>query len=279
MESTDAAPQAPTTFHPFPNLPTELRLKIYSLTLSLAPPLLLPLHLCKSDLDYLRLKRPACQNYPHFFSRSLPAPPLLHVCHESREVALSRYSVGFDVSRLLSMGREETDVDTYTTCSHEVQMDDEGKTLYWDRIKDVPFLTDLKTWLPEPQTSYIWGGKTGVRFGKFKTVAMTLEAVYRIGMGWYIGWEGIDTLVILDEIRDEGEKRMAEERNRLEGHPAVRAVETMLRNMGLGYKRRVLASGAAISNPTRSVDVRFVYGTERDLLEWLEASYLEGSDL
>ncbi|KAH8671822.1 hypothetical protein BGZ60DRAFT_405993 [Tricladium varicosporioides] len=279
MESTDAKRLEPTSFNFFPMLPTELRLKIYALHLSSTPPLLLPLHLCKSDLDYLRLKRPACQNYPHFFSRSLPAPPLLHVCHESREVALSWYSVGFDVGRLMSMGREETDVDTYTTCSHEVQMDDEGKALYWDRTKDVPFLTDLKTWLPENQTAYIWGGKTGVRFGRMKTVAMTAEALYGIGVGWYIGWESIDTLVILDEIKDADEARAATERNRLRGHPAERAVEAMLRNMGLRCRKRVLASGAKISNLAGSVDVKFVYGEVGDLVEWLKVSYFEGRDL
>jgi hypothetical protein len=125
-------------------------------------------------------------------------PPILHVCRESRDVGLQHYSLGFDISRLPSLGREDTDVDTYTTCPHEIAMDEKDKGLYWDRSKDTLFLdstTRLET--GSKTAAYVWGGKTGVRFGKMKKVAMSFNTLRSCGLGEYLGWEGIATLFVL----------------------------------------------------------------------------------
>ncbi|KAF4624470.1 hypothetical protein G7Y89_g13701 [Cudoniella acicularis] len=188
---------ATPSFTLFPLLPTELRLKIWEHVHENAPPQKLPFYLCKSDLDFLRLKRKACHNYPHIFAGAMSSvPPLLHVSQEARSVALQHYSVGFDISRMVSLGRHETDVDTYTTCSHEVAMEEENKKIYWDRNKDVVFL-DEGGWMGEGKARYVWGGKTGVRFGKMHTVMITYLTLKACIMGGYLSWEGIETLLVL----------------------------------------------------------------------------------
>lgn len=188
--------QSPS-FTPFPRLPVELRLKIWEYVHELTPARLIPFYVCKSDLDYLRSKRPACHNYLHIFAERMKRiPEILHVCRDSRSIGLPHYNVGFDISRILSLGRADTDVDTYTTCSHEVSTDEQNKEMYWNPTRDVMFLESLQ-WMENKDSAYVWGGKTGVRFGKMRTVAMTYDTLKSCGLGEYLSWEGISTLIIL----------------------------------------------------------------------------------
>jgi hypothetical protein len=114
------------------------------------------------------------------------------VCRESRSIGLEHYSLGFDISRILSLGKADTDIETYTTCSHEIAMEEESKAgVYWDRSKDVVVL-ETRDWVEEGKAAYVWGGKTGVRFGKMKRVAIDLETLTSCGIGEYLEFEGVD---------------------------------------------------------------------------------------
>jgi hypothetical protein len=206
-------PKSPS-FTSFPQLPTELRLKTWSYVYTLTPPTAISFHLHKSDLDYLRLKRKACHNYPHISaSRMKQVPPILHVCRESREIGLQHYSLGFEIDRVLSMGRQETDGETYTTCSHELSLGETGREVYWDRDKDVVFLSMESSveWMEGEKVAYVWGGKTGVWFGRMKRVAMDFSTLLSCGIGEYLGWDGVDQMLVIkpeglsvEEMEEEG---------------------------------------------------------------------------
>lgn len=109
------------------------------------------------------------------------------------------------------MGRAETDGETYTTCSHEISTGDVGRQVYWDKAKDVVVLDTVSSWVDEERCAYVWGGKTGVWFGKMKRVAMDFETLMSCGVGEYLGWEGVDEMLVLrpegmsrEEMEDEG---------------------------------------------------------------------------
>ncbi|KAG0645382.1 hypothetical protein D0Z07_8863 [Hyphodiscus hymeniophilus] len=258
MASSSAPDFAPPTSFPcFPSLPTELRLKIWSSLYTLTPPALIPFYLCKSDLDYLRLKRKACHDYPHIFaSRMKRVPPILHACRESREIGLQHYSLGFDINRLLSMGRAETDVETYTTCSHEISMGDVGRQVYWDRSKDVVLLQAVE-WLDEKKAAYVWGGKTGVWFGRMKKVAMDFDTLTSYGIGEYLGWEGVDEMLVLRS--DSMSIVEMEEEGRWDwGNKKIGKA---------GYVKMYLTS-----RKMNGVDVKFEFESMREVLEYVESS-------
>ncbi|KAL7813703.1 hypothetical protein V8C26DRAFT_404597 [Trichoderma gracile] len=66
------------TFHPFPHLPTELRLRIWALA---ATPRLVDISARPTEV--VRWKRIA----PNDFSSPMSPPAVMHVCHESRQCA------------------------------------------------------------------------------------------------------------------------------------------------------------------------------------------------
>ncbi|KAL2072017.1 hypothetical protein VTL71DRAFT_11360 [Oculimacula yallundae] len=74
------------TFHPFPRLPKELRIKIWKHYLHPLQPRVLAIHNRTSD--------GTLPDHLHFFSPD-PVPALLNVCQESREVALPFYTKAF----------------------------------------------------------------------------------------------------------------------------------------------------------------------------------------
>ena len=183
-------------------------------------------------------------------------PSILHVCRESRGIGLAYYSLGFEIERVLSMGRAETDVETYTTCSHEISLGEQGRGVYWDKAKDVIFLHTID-WLEESKVAYIWGGKTGVRFGKLGKVAMNFDTLTSCGIGEYLGWEGVDEMLVL---RPEGMSRgeMEEEGRWDWGNRRVGRE---------GYVRLYLASRGL-----EGVDVKFEFGDVGEVLEYVGGS-------
>lgn len=153
---------------------------------------------------------------------------------------------------MLSKGRAETDVETYTMCSHEIGMGEMGRGVYWDREKDVVFL-DTANCVQEDKAAYVWGGKTGVRFGKMKRVAMNFDTLTSCGIGEYLGWEGVDQMLVLgsrEEIEDEGRWVWGS------------------RNLGReGYVGMYLAG-----KKLEGVDVKFQFGDLGELREYVEGS-------
>lgn len=76
-----------TTFHSFPLLPTELRIEIWSRARKNRSPAMIPLVL--SDPG-------RWLGQPHIYTSPLRTPPLLHACHESRNLFLDHYSLCFE---------------------------------------------------------------------------------------------------------------------------------------------------------------------------------------
>ncbi|OTA02934.1 hypothetical protein A9Z42_0033520 [Trichoderma parareesei] len=66
------------TFHPFPRLPTELRLRIWALAVTLRL-----VHISAKPTEVVRWKRIA----PNDFSSPMAPPAVMHVCRESRQCA------------------------------------------------------------------------------------------------------------------------------------------------------------------------------------------------
>ncbi|CCU81801.1 hypothetical protein BGHDH14_bgh05596 [Blumeria hordei DH14] len=81
------AEQAPASFTLFPFLPVELRLKIYTYSIPdsrLVPLILKTSHSFKDN-----------SHGPNAAVSSTVIPPLLHVCHEARQIAREHYSLSF----------------------------------------------------------------------------------------------------------------------------------------------------------------------------------------
>jgi len=85
-------------------------------------------------------------------------PPILHVSREAREVR-------FGLDRVMASGRQDTDVDTYTTCPHEVSAEGQGRGVHWRPEIDTVYL-HTSEWMNDDAVAYVWGEKTGVSFEK-----------------------------------------------------------------------------------------------------------------
>ncbi|RDL31531.1 uncharacterized protein BP5553_09740 [Venustampulla echinocandica] len=251
-------PSPTNSFPQFSSFPPELRLKIWSIALALTPARTLPFSLLKSDLDYLRLRRKACHNYPHIFCSRMPVPSLLHCCRESRHTALQNYAVGFEIFRILSLGRGDTDVETYTTCSHEVALDELHRGVYWDKTKDVVLLDD-KGRLDERGSAYVWGGRTGVRFGRMKRVAMTWEAVMSAGFGSMLQWESLEVMYV---VYDDAEAGFASEAPRM---GTIYANETRAPEV----VARLLRGGKIMNSESGPVDLKFYMGSLKQFRKYI----------
>jgi len=97
LASLALSPQPPSnlttpTFHPFPHLPFELRLKIYSYALSTPRNLTITCHRPPFKRGQPRIAQSFKSNYP--------PPALLHVCHESRLEALNTYKPHFKTAKV-----------------------------------------------------------------------------------------------------------------------------------------------------------------------------------
>ena len=167
--------------------------------------------------------------------------------------------MGFEIDRVLSMGKAETDVETYTTCSHEVGMGETGREIYWDKSKDVVFL-DMKEWVEEDEAAYVWGGKTGVRFGKMGRVAMGFETLMGCGIGEYLGWEGVDEMLVANMEGLTKEELEVQDRwfwgSRRAGPN--------------GYVGHYLASKKVVAGDGGDVKVRFSFGNLEELRKFVE---------
>ncbi|EPE31924.1 hypothetical protein GLAREA_12006 [Glarea lozoyensis ATCC 20868] len=193
------------TFHPYPSLPPELRALILHHAHHLTPPQTLPLHLQKSDLDYLRPHRPPCHNNPHILIPRLPIPSLLHAFHESRALALQFYTLGFDGGygrRTLKMGRDDDDIEAFTTCVHELAASEHGRDFYWRPEIDIVVLDDKP--LGFGDASWIFGGATGIRLPRLGRVMVYYDTFMGLGLGNGVEVEGMEELLVVVRGRGRG---------------------------------------------------------------------------
>ncbi len=142
------------------------------------------------------------------------------------------------------MGKTETDVETYTTCAHEISMQKLGREIYWDREKDVVLLDTEGEWVEE-RVAHVWGGKTGVWFGRMRRVAMDFDTLVSCGIGEYLGWEAVDEMLVLRpegmsvaEVNDEGRQAGRKEWVRL--YLASRKLECVSVKFGFDDVERLL---------------------------------------
>ncbi|KAL3471202.1 hypothetical protein BJX99DRAFT_263481 [Aspergillus californicus] len=123
--SSQPQTKATPTFHPFPSLPPELRLQIWSLCLSQPRTIAIT---CKRATDPTRHMP---KFYAESFSTDSPPPALLHVNCEARWLALGVYTAYF---RTESHNQKQNETET------ETQTDEKEKTnagVYIDFAKDV----------------------------------------------------------------------------------------------------------------------------------------------
>lgn len=100
------------------------------------------------------------------------------------------------------MGRGDRDVETFTTCSHEVAVEDTGRGngVFWEKRRDVWFLNEAEgRVLHDAKTACIWGGKTGIKFGRVGTLCMKIGTLNSLGLGTGIMWESLECLWVLVE--------------------------------------------------------------------------------
>lgn len=144
------------------------------------------------------LQTPRMPQLPaHVRGRMPKVPEILHVCRESRSVGLDHYVIGFDISRLMSTSRADTDVDTYTTCPHEVSKEEKDMDVYWAPQKDIVSLVESAGWKDDEAVAYVWGGKTGIRFGPMQKVEMSIVTLASCGLGETLWWDSISRLIVL----------------------------------------------------------------------------------
>jgi len=127
------------SFHPFNRLPIELRLQVWDMYHHLTPPRIISLQVASPDRQLDQ-----CDQWPHIFYNPHAIPTILHITHESREVGLRFYQLGFEVSQdLRTIGswwgeRQHAD---YRKCVHEYiaarRQNEKGNYLYWDKDRDV----------------------------------------------------------------------------------------------------------------------------------------------
>jgi len=111
---------------------------------------------------------------------------ILHVCQESRLVGMPHYSLGFDVSR----GNELLEMDPAAaaiSCAPEASVPGRPN-FYWNPTKDIVYLQPAAH-IPG-DVSQLWGGGTGVIFGKMKTLAIHFSIAFTIPQGKNFLWEG-----------------------------------------------------------------------------------------
>jgi hypothetical protein len=173
-----------STFHPFPNLPYELRLKIWEF--ALPGPLIIPFH---TAVPHIRGN--ACLKKTHLFVPSQRVPSLFHVNSESRRLISPRYQTGFSVCQDLvpqlspsysparlsdsdEAGTEEGNTESerkrrkerqralreiFFPCDHEALVWNRHKEIYWNPDRDIirfSPLFQLDKSKYTMNTAYVW---------------------------------------------------------------------------------------------------------------------------
>lgn len=154
-------------------------------------------------------------------------------------------------------------MDTYTTCSHEVSTNEgegEERGLYWDFKKDVVFLDSSPAQSIDKGTAaYIWGGKTGIKFGKMGKVAMTYETLIGCGIAQNIVWDSIDLLLVISD-------QMSNEEMKGSKGNWVWKNEKM---DGARYISKMLASRGLYSSEGGEIDVKFEFRTAEEAMKFV----------
>jgi hypothetical protein len=137
-----------SSFHLFPNLPVELRLKIWDHAVLNNPPQVIDIYTIAfvnpqeddPDIDInAEIVEDSCYDWLHQFIPIQKTPVHLHVCSESRAVALQHYQLGFHTcSRSNATGPPAS-----TECQHRDVAYTQKRQFYFNPIRDVVFYQDF----------------------------------------------------------------------------------------------------------------------------------------
>lgn len=134
------ADQTLKTFELFSLLPYDLRFEIWNLTLI---PQVLDLYYAQADgADPAFVRDPP---WKHFFSDYYPLPPILLVCRESRQIALTHYTRGFDMFVHYLYHRAPSIQRRQKPCQFEREVRKQSATRYWDSRCDAVYLREIKS--------------------------------------------------------------------------------------------------------------------------------------
>lgn len=219
LSMTAIMEQVEESFNLFPNLPIELRLKVWEAYHRFTPPQFISLFLVNNS-DYDFAHEHDCERYPHIFLLPHPFPRILHISHEARQFGLQVYHAGFEVSqRLDTRGswwkpeviKDGNGLEVYKPCLHEigVNMDDTKSFCYWDPTKDVIALKHSELSLSEitKQAAWIWSGRCNIYFSNIRWLSFSdvVAKTWLAGPGTVSSstiWRGMEAMfMIVPEIK------------------------------------------------------------------------------
>jgi 2EXR family len=186
----------PPTFHPFPRLPTERRLKIWSVCHNLEPPKKL-----RFSYRHGGKRQPARALEGCFSSldRSLPKkdiPTILHTCHKSRNHFFAHYSVAHIVSpnaSLIERGVRES----LEEISHEEAIRRGFHDIFWNKRKDVMWIDGY--WLDDNLRAFLWSGRFDIKFPGVRWLVFNETTTVSFVQDRAISWKGIETVFVVRE--------------------------------------------------------------------------------
>ncbi|PMD39214.1 hypothetical protein L207DRAFT_513697 [Hyaloscypha variabilis F] len=185
---------SPSVFHPFPLLPTELRLKIWSFYHQSTPPKKLRFSYRNSDTRQpARVLEGCFSSHGHSSPRN-DIPTILHICHESRNFGLDYYSVGFEVPQLPELAAKGVHK-AFEECSYEDAVGREGRGVFWNKEKDVMCIDGY--WLDDNLKAVFWAGKSDVKFPGVRWVVFDENTSVQYVQDKAIGWVGIEMVFLV----------------------------------------------------------------------------------
>jgi hypothetical protein len=207
-EANVVNPSRPPSFHPFPRLPTELRLKIWFLYHDLEPPKRL-----RFSYRHGGQRQPARALEGCFSSHcsSLPKndiPTILHICHESRNHFFDHYSVAHIVPQsgsLIDRGIRKS----LEEASHEEAIRRGVRGIFWNKRKDVMWIDGY--WLDDNLKAFLWGGRYDIKFPGVRWVVFDETTTVSFVQDRAFSWKGIETVFVVREPVGWGSARSARE--------------------------------------------------------------------
>ncbi|KAE9372406.1 hypothetical protein N431DRAFT_504832 [Stipitochalara longipes BDJ] len=184
----------PLTFHPFPRLPTELRLKIWSLFHhSISPKKLQFSYRNGGRRQPARALEGCFSSHGHSVPRN-DIPTILQTCHESRNFALDYYSIGFEVPQIPEMVAKGVHK-AFEECSYDEAFSREERGVFWNKEKDVMWIDGF--WLDDNLKAFLWGGSWDVKFPGMRRLAFDESTMIEFVQEKAISWEGIVTVFLV----------------------------------------------------------------------------------
>ena len=194
--STNEPTLSPSTFHPFPRLPTELRLKIWSLYHHSTSPKTLRFSYRSGGKRQPTRALEGCFSSHGHSSPKNDIPTILHACHESRNFGLEYYSIGFELPQTPEL-RAKGVHKAFEECSYEEALARKERGVFWNKEKDVMWIDGY--WLDDNLKACIWAVKYDVKFPGVRWLVFDESTSIHFVQDKAIGWEGIEMVFLVRE--------------------------------------------------------------------------------